>query len=182
MTPKPACTIAYYTVVANERMGWTGGLLTLNAAGRPLEFQCTLPVRPSKTHEILYGPTLRSHLVSEVIGPLLLKQSRTPISLLCCEQPEALSIESLVECPVVLVDEAAEPEEGPISPETINGSESVVVCDSKFWVPVERVSEVEELSQLLADFPDAVEPFSRIREAIEEAHSQIARQKLPEAA
>lgn len=37
-----ARTIGYYTVVEEERTGWTGGLLVLNAAGRPLEFQLSL--------------------------------------------------------------------------------------------------------------------------------------------
>ena len=182
MTSSAPDTIAYYTVVNDDRTGWTGGLLILSAGGRPLEFQCTLPVRPTRAHEILYGPTLRGHLVAEVIGPLLLKKARTPIAMLCIDQPEAMSLDTLANFPVALVDEAAEPNEGPISAETIAESESVEFCETRLWVPVEQSALVTELVDWFVDLPDAVEPFSRIRDAIKEAHSQIARQKPAEAA
>ncbi|MCA9043520.1 MAG: hypothetical protein KDA69_04320, partial [Planctomycetaceae bacterium] len=39
--------------------GYVGGLLVTNRQGRPLEFQCTTPVQPNRTQEILYGPTLK---------------------------------------------------------------------------------------------------------------------------
>ena len=45
-----------------------GGLLVTNHFGRPLEFQCTTPVKPNRTQEVLYGPTLVPFLLGEVIG------------------------------------------------------------------------------------------------------------------
>ena len=108
MALSPAPTIAYFTVVDDTRTGWTGGLLLLNKGGRPLEFQCTLPVRPTRAPEILYGLTLRQHLIGEVIGPLLIEKCRTPISILCCDQQESLSISAKASFPVALVREASE--------------------------------------------------------------------------
>lgn len=173
--PNQAATIGYYSVTENERTGWTGGLLVLNRAGRPLEFQCTLPVRPSKAHEILFGSTLRQHLISEVIGPMLLKKCRTPISLLCCDQAESLRVESTTPAPVVLVSEAAEEDEGPISGEMMVGTEAVELAGSTLRVQIEQAELVRSLVEQFGDLPDAVEPFERIREAIREAQSQIAR-------
>ncbi|MFK8111722.1 MAG: hypothetical protein AB8B91_05955 [Rubripirellula sp.] len=170
-----AANIAYFTVVDDERTGWTGGLLLLTSGGRPLEFQCTLPIRPSRAHEILFGPSLRDHLIGEVIGPLLVKKCRTPISLLCCDQPESLSIESVVDFPIAIVAEAAEKEEGPITADSLTGFTAVELAGSNLQVPIEKADAVRELTGKLADLPDAVEPFERIREAIKEAHSQIAR-------
>ena len=170
-----AATIAYYTVVDDDRTGWTGGLLVLSGGGRPIEFQCTLPVRPSRAHEILFGPTLRDHLIGEVIGSLLVKKVRTPISLLCCDQPEALQIEAAVGFPVALVVEAAENEEGPISDETMAGFTSVPLVGSTLRVAMEQADQVRAITSKLSDLPDAIEPFERIREAIKEAQSQIAR-------
>lgn len=175
-------TIAYYTVVQDDRTGWTGGLLLLNHAGRPLEFQCTLPVRPSRAHEILYGPTLRDHLISEVIGPLLLDKSRTPIALLCCDQPEGLCLQSRLAAPVALVAEAAESEEGPVSADMIVGWGEIELAGASLRVPENRLESVRGLIEHFADLPDAVEPFERIREAIAEAHSQIARNEVRRAA
>lgn len=175
MSPPDSPTIAYYTVVADECTGWTGGLLLLNGNGRPLEFQCTLPVRPSHAHEILFGPTLRSHLIGEVIGPLLIDKCRTPIVLLCCDQPEALEIQTAAGFPIALVDQAAELEEGPISDDTMLGFVAVPLAGSTLRVAQEQADQVRELACRLEDLPDATEPFERIRQAIQEAHSQIAR-------
>ena len=183
MAQSNAATIAYYTVVDDDRTGWTGGLLVLSGSGRPIEFQCTLPVRPSRAHEILFGPTLRDHLIGEVIGSLLVKKVRTPISLLCCDQPEALQIELVANFPVALVVEAAESEEGPITDETIAGFTSVPLVGSTLRVPLEQVDTVRAVTSKLADhLPDAIEPFERIREAIKEAQSQIARAQTARAA
>jgi len=175
-------TIAYYTVVQDDRTGWTGGLLLLNPAGRPIEFQCTLPVRPSRAHQILYGPTLRDHLIGEIIGPLLVQKTRTPISLLCCDQPESLRLQMHLDAPVALVAEAAEDEEGPVTDDMIAGSGDVHLAGASLRVAIERMDQLCRMLPEFADLPDAVEPFERIREAIEEAHSQIARTQMPRAA
>lgn len=172
---KAAVTIAYFTVIENERTGWTGGLLVLNGGGRPLEFQCTLPVRPSKAHEILYGATLRSHLIGEVIGKLLLEKVRTPLSLVCCDQPESLVLDAYCDAPVALVVEAAESDEGPITDDTLTGYGSIPLAGGNLRVAIEKLEIVQELSETFRDLPDVVEPFERIREAIREAQSQIAR-------
>jgi hypothetical protein len=171
--------IAYYTVVQDERTGWTGGLLLLNSGGRPLEFQCTLPVRPSRAHSILFGPTLRDHLIGDVIGPLLVDKCRAPISMLCCDQPEALRLEQSLSVPVVLVDEAAEDDEGPIAEDALADSMTTTLAGSKIHFRVEHTDAVKDIAAKLGDFPDAVEPFERIREAIKEAHSQLARAQQP---
>ncbi|WP_372721185.1 hypothetical protein [Novipirellula sp.] len=168
-------TIGYFTVVQDDRTGWTGGLLILNRGGRPVEFQCTLPVRPSRAHEILFGTTMRDHLIGEVIGPMLVTKCRTPLSLLCCDQIESLSLNSRGEVPVALVSEAAEGDEGPITSDMLTGSSQVTLVNATLHVPLERASAVETLAKHFEDMPDAIEPFERIREAIREAQSQIAR-------
>jgi hypothetical protein len=178
-------TIAYYTVVDDERTGWTGGLLLLNKGGRPLEFQCTLPVRPTKAHEILYGVTLRQHLIGEVIGPLLIQKCRTPISILCCDQWDSLSLASTAGFPVAIVREAIESSTrekttANAMPESFEDSmATVLLAGSRLLVPENRVEPVREIASQLTDLPDAVEPFERIREAIKEAQSQIARTSVP---
>ncbi|MCD0459528.1 hypothetical protein [Roseiconus lacunae] len=170
-------TLGYLTVVNDEYTGWTGGMLVLDRGGRPIEFQCTLPVRPTKAHEILFGPTLRAHLISEVIGKLLLQKCRTPLSLVCTDLAEALSVESYTHAPVVLVGEAAESEEGPIADNGSDEFESVEFAGATFFAAIETVDQVTSLASKFGDLPDAIEPFERIRDAIKEAHSQLARQQ-----
>lgn len=173
--PTRADTIGFYTVTEDDRTGWTGGLLVLNSGGRPLEFQCTLPVRPSRAHEILYGPTLRDHLIGEVIGSVLLKKCRTPLGLVCCDQPEALKLQSWAGAAVALVAEAAEGDEGPITDDMLDGSTTVPLAGATLRVTREQWQTVDTVAKAFADLPDATEPFERIREAIREAQAQIAR-------
>ena len=176
-SPEPEVTIGFYTVDQSEFTGWTGGLLVLSASGRPLEFQCTLPVRPSRAHEILYGSTLRDYLIGDAIGALLVKRCRNFPALLCCNQPEALQLEAYCDSPVALVTEAAEGDEGPITDEMMPGYEWCELAGSTLRVAVERVDSVREIVARLPHLPDLLEPFDRIREAINEAQKQIARSR-----
>ncbi|MEM6688759.1 MAG: hypothetical protein AAF664_04980 [Planctomycetota bacterium] len=170
---RPAA-IAYLTIVQDDRTGWTGGLLVLGVGGRPLEFQCTLPVRPSRTHEILFGSSLRGHLISEIIAPVLVEKCRTPIGLLCCDQPEVFRLGDTSVFPIGLVRQAAQVEEGPIDADTLPQCETVELAGSLIDVPMERHEGALSIVNELADIPDAIEPFERIREAIREAQAQIA--------
>ncbi|TWU15933.1 hypothetical protein [Allorhodopirellula heiligendammensis] len=183
-----ATTIGFFTTVQSERAGWTGGLLVLNGSGRPLEFQCTLPIRPSRAHEILFGTTLRQHLISEVIGPTLLQKCRTPISLLCCTQAEAISLQEHL-------PERTDPARGTSDPSTIvaivqdddneapdrtlrqglSGHDRITLGNATLWVAAELVEAAECIAAGLTDIVDTWEPFERITEAIREAQSQMAR-------
>ena len=166
--------LAYLTVEQDPRSGWTGGLLVLGPGGRPLEFQCTLPVQPSRTHEILFGNSLRHHIIAEVIGPLLIKKCRTLIAMLCCDQAEAFRIGDSVRFPVGLVRQAAAVDEGPIDDTMLPHCETVQLVGSPVDVPMERYREAQTIADAWSDLPDAVEPFERIREAIAEARKRVA--------
>ncbi len=168
-------TIGYFTVVEDDRNGWTGGLLVLDRSGRPLEFQCTLPVRPSRAHEILFGPTLQSHLVGEVIGKLLIEKCRTPLSIVCCDQIEGLATQAFSNCPVALLIESSGEQRVPVADETLAETECIQIAGASLIVPMERRDQAESLADHMNDLPDAIEPFERIREAIKEAHSQLSR-------
>jgi hypothetical protein len=183
--PQPAAVepaIGFYTVEQSELTGWTGGLLVLNAGGRPLEFQCTLPIRPTRAHEILFGASLRDYLIGEAVGPLLLSRCRNAPVILCCDQPEALQLDTHGSCPLALVCEAAEGDEGPISDDTLPGFDRIELAGATVRVAAERSEHVRRLAEQLGNLPDLIEPFSRIREAIQEAHKQVARRSVAAAA
>ena len=52
---------------------------------------------------------------------------------------------------------------------------TVLLAGSRLLVAENQADRVREITLQLNDLPDAVEPFERIREAIKEAQSQIAR-------
>lgn len=179
-TTEPA--IGFYTVEESEFTGWTGGLLVLNAGGRPLEFQCTLPVRPSRAHEIMYGAGLRDYLIGDAIGSLLLSRCRSTPLVVCCDQIEALQLDAIAPCPLALVCQVAESDEGPITDDMLPGYEVLQLAGSDLRVRSHRAPDLLLAVERLRNLPDVIEPFSRIREAIGEAQKQVARARSSEAA
>ncbi|HID76407.1 MAG TPA: hypothetical protein EYP56_10470 [Planctomycetaceae bacterium] len=184
-------TLGFLTVVEHGADGLFGGYLVLNGLGRPLEFHCTEPVRPSRAQEILYGPTLRPFLFGEQIGGALVNRSKRPVAAVLTDQEPVLALRTAVDCPMALVLA------GPQRPETNVGDPAVGPSAASpgrcrfdpahgapaglalFTLGTHRLavlggsSEDRHLiTERLGDWAhsfDLAEPFQRIREAIEEA-------------
>jgi hypothetical protein len=167
-TSKLAISIGFLTVVENAELGLLGGYLLLNAAARPLEFHCTAPVKPSRTQEILYGPTLRPYLFGEQIGQTLLAKSKLTPVVVCTDSQPVLAARDGTQVPVVLVADGISSELGggfslaKNTVMTVPGFENDERAIREAWPP-------------LADHLDLMEPFARIREALEEAQ-KVTRQ------
>src|SRR5215467_10712071 len=103
MPEASSISLGFFAVVEYPQHGLFGGYLLLNAAGRPVEFHCTAPVKPNRAQQILYGPTLESFLYGEHIGASLIKASQqTPLAVLV-DQPAALAIREHIKSPAALV-------------------------------------------------------------------------------
>lgn len=196
--PSPPC-LGFLTVLENAELGFLGGYLLLNAAGRPLEFHCTAPIRPNRTQEILYGPTLQPFLFGEQIGQTLLTKSKLTPLVVCTDSEPALAVRDFTEIPVVhvlgattgsatLARSASEGAGlgGQCSVRTIgdlaSGAIAVVsgsLQTSQFQLATNQVSTApgrlsdEQLIRAAwpnqADHLNLLEPFDRIREALDEA-------------
>jgi hypothetical protein len=162
---KPA--LGFLTVLNHPQHGLFGGYLLLNLAGRPLEFHCTAPIRPNRAQEILYGPTLEAFLYGEQIGGTLLAQAKTQPLVVFTDREPVLAAGELAEVPVVLV----------LAGEGSSGLVTFDVGRNRLALPRRaegaRQQVVERLAEA-AESLDLAEPFTRIREAIEEAQ-QAAR-------
>ena len=159
--------LGFLSVVENDQLGLLGGYLLLNAAGRPLEFHCTAPVKASRTQEILYGPTLRPFIVGEQIGQTLLVKSKLAPLAVCTDTHDMRAAREFTQLPFVLVmnDEPAQPgvfELGRNRVLTAPGHSSDEHAIRAAWpAPAHHL--------------DLAEPFARIREALDEAQ-KTARQ------
>src|SRR5687767_13690884 len=100
---KSAACLGFLTVIEHAELGLFGGYLVLNAAGRPLEFHCTSPVKPNRAQEILYGPTLRPYLFGEQIGQTLIAKAKNEVALVCTDQPACLAAREFCDRPLVLL-------------------------------------------------------------------------------
>lgn len=190
-------TIAFFTVVENEELGFTGGLLILNLAGRPVEFHCTAPLKPNRAQEILYGPTLRPFLYGEQIGQTLLAKVKTEPLFVCTNVSPALCMRDCVDRPLLFVHDeqtghiSTDPARSPIrtgertSHDQPSGATrfdqplvEFILENRQVAVLAEHRGDrqtVEDCFQQRQHAFDLGEPFLRIREALEEAQRGAAK-------
>ncbi len=167
--------LGFLTAVEDAERGFIGGLLITNRFGRPLEFQCTAPVKPNRTQQILYGPTLKPYVLGELIGRTLLEKVGVKPHLVMVESPELLDLRSATSTPVAslgtmkdagaLIDDKSS-ENGGIAATLPNqlklGNETITFHHSHN----EDRSEIEKFAKLIPGDADLREPFERVREAL----------------
>ncbi len=173
-------SLGFITVRLHPEYGYFGGLLLVNHLARPLEFHCTLPIKPSRAQSILYGPTLDDFLCGEQIARALsVKAKSTPFAFFT-DTPAVLSMRNIASEPIVLVDPDRE---------TVSHGEANSLTHRPQGAP-RTYSRIELAGYSLAilehcsdDFDlvrsfwqqndpqvDLGEPFGRIAEALLEAH------------
>lgn len=183
----PTDAIGFLTVVDHEQEGLIGAYLILNCSGRPLEFHCTAPVKPTRTQQILFGPTLDSYLIGEQIGQTLLTSASVQPLALCTDVERGLLVGEYTTLPLALVI----PPPAPSSPEAVSSADQTWRVDvshssstplsvfevgrNRLAVPGGRTEDQELLAARLQGVfaLDLFEPFGRIRDAIAEANHSI---------
>jgi len=157
----PKAQLGFLGVVNLAGTGFVGGLLVTNQLGRPLEFQCTTPVKPNRTQEILYGPTLTSFVCAELIGKTLFERLQVKPQVIVSDQPEMLALRSVISLPVCLIL----PKSTPATEGTIRAGAHQLKLHADFLDDLALVSEIAK------SFPgdaDLIEPLERVREALQE--------------
>jgi hypothetical protein len=169
--------LGFLTAVEVPEQGFVGGLLVTNRHGRPLEFQCTAPVKPNRTQEILYGPTLTPFVLGELIGRALVEKAGVKPHLILTEREEILELRNHVAIPVACLDEAqapAAPAETPSSDVPADGAKKVgeKLKLGKQWVRLHAAHDADrpaiEQDAQVPHTADLREPFERVREALRE--------------
>ena len=167
-------SLGFLTVVEHAELGLLGGYLLLNAAGRPLEFHCTAPVKPTRAQEILFGPTLRPYLYGEQIGQTLLTRSKLTPILVCTDSEPMLAVRDHTHVPVALVGATAglAATSGATAGLPSSGFVAIRLGHSELLLPAAFAADEQTLRDrwpAQADDLDLTEPFTRIREALDEA-------------
>jgi len=178
-TKSVAC-LGFLTVVEHAELGLLGGYLLLNPAGRPLEFHCTAPVKANRAQEILYGPTLRPYLYGEQIGQTLLTRSKLTPLVVCTDSEPVLAARDFTHVPLVWVRPNSEcriqnAEKEPGSDFCVLNSEFSLARNRVAVAPHYSSDEaaIRQVWPTQADGLDLLEPFARIREALEEAQKSV---------
>lgn len=188
--PSPEPSFGFLSTLESPQYGYFGGYLIVSLLGRPLEFHCTSPVRPSRAQEILYGPTLQPFLLGEQISGALLQAAKMPPRLILTDGPAMLKARSQASSPMALVLSRVNAN-ATVNEEACDETSDIMAFASSTDVSRLRHFEgqieaggyelslpagfeaekhaVAELVAQLSQHVDLAEPFGRIHEAIREA-------------
>ncbi len=147
----------FLTAIERDPDGWVGGLLVTSRLGRPLEFQCTTPVRANRTQEVLFGNTLRPYLLGELIAKTLLTRVDTKPTLVLTDGSDLLAVRPHVQIPVLYVPTEA--------------GKLCSVSYATLQAHEDFASDLATVTQIFQDLPkqvDLTEPLQRVREALAE--------------
>ena len=142
--------------------GYVGGLLITNRIGRPLEFQCTTPVRPNRTQELLYGPTLEQFVFAEVIGKTLVDRAAVKPDVLLIDQPSFLTVRELLSTPVIQLPAESKAGTSALDHATVHADRA----EDRDWI--------ERLANTIPASADLHEPLGRVNEALNETLRAVA--------
>jgi len=154
--------LGFLTAIELTGGGYVGGLLVTNRFGRPLEFQCTTPVRPNRTQEILYGTTLRSFVLGELIGKTLIEKSAVKPDVVLTEGDELLELRSHVAQPVAVVEASGGRQPSELLLRV--GKQSLRFHPSH----ADDEKRLAGSADSVPEQADLFEPFERVREALQE--------------
>jgi len=152
--------LGFLTAVEDAERGFVGGLLVTNRFGRPLEFQCTAPVKPNRAQQILYGPTLRPFVLGELLGRTLVDKIGVKPHLVLIESDEILELRQHVSMVVASVKDSK-----PDDPSRLPLGMHAISFHPDF--PSDRDEIAKHSKSILAE-ANMREPFERVREALAE--------------
>jgi len=181
--------LGFLTAVEFPGRGHVAGLLITNRYSRPLEFQCTSPVKPNRTQELLYGPTLLPFIRGELLGRPLIQKAGVKPHLVVTDCPDMLALREHVSVPVVCVDPRAAGESQPVSfadaekcaaSTDLQDRPLAAAGEPDIWeirgCRLRIDSSHQQDRQLVAQYADRIpvqtdlwEPLDRVREALKEA-------------
>ncbi|NQV26915.1 MAG: hypothetical protein HQ518_21405 [Rhodopirellula sp.] len=174
---KDPIRLGFMTAVEIGDGGFVGGLLVTDRFGRPLEFQCTTPVKPNRTQELLYGPTLVPFILGDLLGKALLDKVSVKPSLIMTSRVEMLQLRSKVNIPVIFDEAASESDSGSSSSGTAKSAEQQIRIGRQTFRTHEDFtgdrSTIEQIGRELSDDANMHEPLERVGDALRETMSTV---------
>lgn len=160
-----------------------GGMLVTDDQTKPLEFRCTSPIRPTRLQKVLYGKLLHPHMLIELIATPLVRSASEQPHIILVRDKEILKLQDKVNIPVVWLglneedigSDEEKTDDSPLITSETGKFEPIVVRG----VPG-KVEETRRAKQLLTQVfagHNLLEPFERIKNALEQVHNEQAGNK-----
>jgi hypothetical protein len=137
-----------------EGVAVRGGCLVTDGLTRPLEFRVSGPIRPTSIQKVLYGDTMHEYICNDLVGLPMLNALESSVDMILVRDAEFLKLRLQVDRPVLWVRA------------TVDGQ---YVLQSLPGYEQEAESGRDMLPKRLRG-RNIMEPFLRIRNALEEAH------------
>lgn len=160
--------LGFLTAVESRDRSFVGGMLVTDRFGRPLEFQCTTPVKPNRTQELLYGPTLVPFILGELLGKTLVEKLSVKPSLVFVDRAELLPLRTCTSMPVLCLVGKAQKE--------FANHPLVEIGRHTFALHRDFETDQEALKKLktvIAAEADVSEPLERVSEALKETMASV---------
>lgn len=175
---KDQIRLGFMTAVEIGDRSYVGGLLVTDRFGRPLEFQCTTPVKPNRTQELLYGPTLVPFILGDLLGKALMNRISVKPSLVMTSRIEMLQLRLAINVPVIYDEASSEgSSKKTASPENVPADQQVRIGLQTFRrhedFPGDQ-SAVEQIAKALSEDANMHEPLERVGDALRETMSTIS--------
>ena len=158
-----------FLAISEADGSYAGGLLVTNDYGQPLEFRCTTQVTPTRAQQILYGGTLERFVKVDLIGEKLMGAVENTPSVVLVEEESCLELRAFSTTAIAHLREADQSslsDEAVVLPGYPDSSQQIEVQG-----PPEHQQELDIVQDLLATPAtkmSLLEPFQRVRDALEE--------------
>lgn len=155
--------LGFLAAIETRDRAFVGGILVTDRFGRPIEFQCTTPVKPNRTQELLYGPTLAPFILGELLGKTLVDRVQVKPHLLFVHRSEMLLLRNVTNIPVLWALERGSKEASDLP--------SVELGMIRCVFAPEHESDrdlVKKHAAIFANDANLREPLDRVTEALKE--------------
>lgn len=168
-------SLGFLSVRRHPEHGYFGGYLITNLVARPLEFHCTMPVKPSRAQELLYGPTMDAFVCGEQIAKALVTKAKVKPAAVITDCPAVLGIASVSDVAAAYLQFPQRDEHPNFCLPSGSAGELVHIQVNQWQFSILSGQDATEkqLAQILnaaGENFDLTEPFQRVTEALLEAH------------
>ena len=156
-----------------------GAILVIDEYGKPLEFRCTAPVRPTALQRTLYGTSLLPHVLTELIGAPLISSVREKPQLILIADEAYFDVRHKVSAPVIRVGRPSgakekqddQPKSKSLLLQSASGKFAQVEIEAHWKFATDLDSSAERLRDLFGRW-DLIEPFQRLAEGLQYVHDE----------
>ena len=165
--------IVYFAIRSTlDGEGYIGAALVVDAKGIPLEFRCSVPVRPTAVQTAFYGALIRDYIAFNLCGQPLLESLTTNPAVCLVESDPELNFQEHVSIPVIHAYRAWVSSDGDLGNRgSADGEDGICIQSPANFAPVVLRSYpnwnrslqdfLPDLTRLFGSI-DLVEPFNRI--------------------